>query len=158
MDELIAYRQELLSALERDVEELNHLGGSLAGQDWYRRLQGDSHTPHFFVFQIWALETHEFEVQVRRILAEDMPLLDIFEAKAWITDHYVPDEPVQTILQGFSDTRLTEIALLRELSPSDWSRAARHPWWGVHTLQWWVELQNEFIHQHIQKLTSVSPM
>ncbi len=71
-----------------------------------------------------------------------------------MTNHYDPDTPVQVILEEFTGQRIQEVSWLSSLPSENWSTTARHPWWGEHTLQWWVELQLEYSHQHLIELAA----
>jgi hypothetical protein len=152
MEELITYRQELLAALEADITTLARIETSFSSQDWYCPLGGDHSTPHFTLARIWAEDAHGFAPQIRRILDEEKPLLSVFDAEAWLADHYDPEEPARIIIENFASLRTWELGLLCGLAPASWSRTARDPRWGVHTLQWWVELQRNFSHQHLSLL------
>jgi hypothetical protein len=82
MEELIAYRQELLSILEADVTTLARIEAGISTQDWYRPLRDDQRTPHYILARLWVDEAHGFTPQIRRILDEEMPLLSVFDAEA----------------------------------------------------------------------------
>jgi hypothetical protein len=152
MEELIAYRNELLSALGRDVEELATLVSTLAADDGYRLSASSTSGAHYTLFHLWALETQDFALQLRRILEEEVPRLDSFDDAAWMASHYTLEEPIQAIIQDMVKMLSAEIEMLEGLPALSWSRFARHPRWGVHTLQWWVELQHEVTSQYLQEL------
>jgi hypothetical protein len=152
MEELIAYRHELLSALGRDVEQLTTLVSTLVEDDGYRPSDSIADVAHYTLFHLRALETQEFALLLRRILEEEMPRLASFDDAAWIASHYTVEEPVQTIIQDMVKILSEEIEMLEGLPAQSWSRFARHPRWGVHTLLWWVELQHEITSQHLQEL------
>jgi hypothetical protein len=153
MDELIAYRQELLSALERVISELSTIVGGASSKKWHRITEIDLHTPHQILAHLWGLEASEFAPYIRRINDEETPLLALFDDKAWMARHYKPKDQPRLITQDFANLRWLELNWLRQLPPSGWSRTARHPWWGVHTLQWWVELQLEYSRQHLSDIS-----
>jgi hypothetical protein len=155
MDELIAYRQELLSAMERVISELSTIVADTRLKAWYRSGEKTQHTPHSTLVHLWLLEAKEFALNIRRINDEETPLLVLFDDKAWMRSHYRPKESPRIILQEFATLRMQELDWLRRLSSASWSRTARHPWWGVHTLQWWVELQLESSHQHVSELSGL---
>jgi hypothetical protein len=153
MDELIAYRQELLSALERVVSELLIIVKDTPFKEWYRPIGHDLHTPHYTLVHLFVLEAKEFALYIRRIHDEETPLLVLFDDTAWMESHYRPKAQPRIIMQDFAHLRNQELKWLRELPPATWSRTARHPWWGVHTLQWLVELQLEYSRQHLSELS-----
>jgi hypothetical protein len=153
MDELIAYRQELLLAMQSVVPELSRIVTGTAFKDWHRKVEGELHTPFYTLVHLWVLEAKEFALNARRINDEDIPLLLVFDDIAWMGGHPRPKEQPRNIMQDFAHLRSQELDWLRELPPAGWGRTARHPWWGVHTLQWWVELQQEYSRQHLIDLT-----
>ena len=71
----------------------------------------------------------------------------------WLS-HYKPEKPAQVIFEEFSELRKQEVNGLKSLPSEGWCHTARHPWWGVHTLQWWVELQLDFSNQHLADLAA----
>lgn len=158
MDELIAYREGLLLALERVIPELSKIMIHTPLKDWHRKSVSDTHTPFYYLVHLWVLEASVFALNVRRINDEDMPLLTIFNDEAWMKSHPRPKERPRNFLQDIAALRSQELDWLRLLPPTSWSRTARHPWWGVHTLQWWVELQLEYSHQHLSLLSGLRKM
>lgn len=152
MEELFTYRQELLSALEADVSLLARIETGISTPDWFRPLGDEQTTPHYILARLWVDDAHGFTPQIRRILDEEMPQLIEFDAEAWMVDHYDPEEPAGIIIENFASLRTWEVGMLCGLPPASWSRAARNPRWGVHTLLWWVEQQRENSHQYLNQL------
>ncbi len=79
-------------------------------------------------------------------------MLAAFDAEVWMAADYNPDVPAHLIIEDFAASRQWELGMLCGLAPLSWSRIARHPRWGVHTLQWWVELQRDNSHQYLSRL------
>lgn len=155
MDEIVAYREDLLSALERVVNELTIVVAGIPSSFWLLPFGEDLNTPHYILEHLRELEAQVFAIQLGRILDEEIPLVPVFDDDAWMAIHYKPEEPALTILEDFANLRKQELNWLRKLSPAAWSCIARHPWWGVHTLQWWVELQLDYSNQHLRELSPV---
>ncbi len=86
------------------------------------------------------------------LLVEDTPTLPLFDDQAWMAEHYLPEQPVADIMAELVRLRGVELEWLHELTPLGWSRLARHPWWGMHPLQWWVEQQLDGSFQHLKRL------
>jgi hypothetical protein len=158
MEELLAYRQELLSALNDFIDELSETVADIPVKAWQLPFERASLTPHYILAHLRELEDQVFALQLPRILDEDIPLLPIFDEDNWMIAHYDPGIPAQVILEQFVRLRKREISWLRELPPDSWSRIARHPWWGLNTFQWWVELQLEYSLQHIGQLITFITM
>ena len=158
MEELDAYRESLLSALTGVVDQLSEIVAAIPHSAWQLPFGHDEHTAHYILAHLRELEIQGFSVQLCRFLEEDTPRVPLFDDAAWMASHYKPEEPVQAILADFANLRLQELNWLRGLPSACWSRTARHPWWGVRTLQWFVELQLENSHQHLGKLTAFRDM
>ena len=154
MGEIIVYRQVLLSALNEVVNELSKTVTAIPTRAWHIPLGPDSHTPHYTLAHLRELEARVFVPCLYRIQDEDSPRLPVFNDEAWMARYYQPGETVEAIMQEFAHARSQELTWLRELPTVSWSRTARHPWWGVRTLQWWVELQLDCSKQHVKQLTT----
>jgi len=155
MEELHTYRSDLITALEDVVNELSKLAAILPAGMWHQPIRPGSHTPHYILFHLRDLETQWFALELTRILSEETPTLPIFDDEAWMDSHYHPEEPASAILAELIKLRHRELYWLRNLPSESWSRLARHPWWGEHTLQWWVELQLEYSSQHLKEISTV---
>ena len=79
--------------------------------------------------------------------------MPLFDDDGWMATRYDPAEPVQSILADYARLRQQELSWLHDLPPAAWNRTARHPWWGVRTLQWWVEQCLLTARQQLEQLT-----
>ena len=154
MDELHAYRQGLLSGLEGVITELSGIVLAMPAHSWQISSGDGAHTPLYTLFHLQVLEGQVFIPVCRRIVDQNVTLLPAFDDFAWMSDHYDLEKPAQSILKEFVDLRRQEIHWLQTLPPVSWSLSARHPWWGLHTLQWWVELQLDYSKQQLTALTA----
>ena len=153
MEELEAYRADLLFALGNVIETLSRTVSSLPPDSWNKPSQPASRSRHYSLVRLRELEAQVFSPNVRRFINDQHPSLPIFDDQVWMAVHYRAEEPVSAILENLMELRRQELEWLRDLPVEGWSRVARHPWWGEHTLQWWVELQLEVSHQHLKQLS-----
>jgi len=152
MDELIAYRQGLISALESVVPELSKTVAAIPPKEWQLQNKTDTHTFHYRLAHLCEFEAQAFNTLLRRITSSGATLLPLFDDHDWIESLYNPAKPVQVIVEEFVRSLRQEVMWLRALPQDSWSLTARHPWWGVHTFQWWVELQLADFHKHLLDL------
>jgi hypothetical protein len=152
MDELIAYRQGLIAALESVVPELSKTVAAIPPKSWQVQNKTDTHTLHYRLAHLCEFEAQAFSTLLRRIASGGATLLPLFDDHDWIESLYNPAKPVQVIVEEFMRSLTQEVIWLRGLPQDSWSLTARHPWWGVHTFQWWVELQLAYSHKHILDL------
>ncbi len=155
MDELIAYRQGLLSALENVVPELSKTVEATPPKSWQIQSKTDSHTFHYILAHLCEFEAQAFNTLLRRIAGDGTPLLPLFDDHDWMENLYEPAKPVEVILEEFTRSLMKEVIWLRALPQDSWSLTTRHPWWGVHTFQWWVELQLSYFHKHLIDLAAI---
>ncbi len=158
MEEIEAYRNDLLRALEAVVEGLSETVARLPALAWHQSIHPGESTLHYFLFHLRELEAQVYTRQLPRFLAEDNPTLPVFNDNAWMAAHYRLDEPATSIMMDLDRLRSSEIEWLRGLASMSWSRQARHPWWGMRTLQWWVEQQLDESIQHRKRLPSMSDL
>ena len=153
MEELLVYRQNLLTSLDRVVTELRQAAAAIPTSAWHTPLAPGQYTPHQVLAHLRALEAGAIAVRLRHILDEQQPYLPLFDDDGWMAVHYDPSEPVTAILDDYARLRQQELSWLRDLPSAAWNRTARHPWWGVRALQWWVEQALLIARQHLEQLT-----
>jgi len=154
MDELLAYRQGLISGLEGVITELSRIVAVMSANTWQLSSKQGTHTPHYTLAHLCELEAQVFNPLLRSIADQGVPLLPVFNDITWMSSHYEAEKPAQGILEEFTHLRRQEIQWLQALPRASWSLSARHSWLGVHTLQWWVELQLDLSHQHCSALAA----
>ena len=154
MEELVEYRLDILAALEAEVPQLVQLAAGIPADAWHIPCENNWHTPHFTLSRLLLLEDQVFTIYIRRIVEENTPLLPLFDIDAWLAEHYVSATPAQAMLDQFTHLRTQQVTWLRNLPRQAWSRTARHPWWGMRTLQWWVELQLDYTRRHLQVIAT----
>jgi hypothetical protein len=156
VDELVAYRQGLISALENVVPELSKTVAAIPSKEWQIKNKTGTHTSHYSLAHLCEFEAQAFSTLLRRIESGGAPLLPLFDDHDWTESLYKPAKPVQVILEEFTCALTQEVIWLRALPQDSWSLTARHPWWGVHTFQWWVELQLAYFHKHLIDLAALA--
>ncbi len=153
MEELFTYRQDLLSALDGVIRDLYRLMSILPEGVWRKSFGSAAKTPHFRLALLRALECEVFPVYIHSILSAQATVLEPFHMESWEKDQYQLGEPIGDILDDLADHRKQELIFLRNISPVDWSKSTRHPWYGKRTVQWWVELQLDISRQLVTELS-----
>ncbi len=152
MEELLTYRKNLLEALEGVVNELGKAAKAIPAAAWHTTTAAGQPTPHQVLAHLRALEAQAIAVRLRRILDESEPYLPLFDDDGWMEGNYDPNEAVSSILDDYARLRQEELSWLKDLPSAAWNRTARHPWWGVRALQWWVEQCLLVARQHLEQL------
>lgn len=152
MEELLDYRKNLLEALEGVVSEVRQAAEAIPAAAWHTAPLPGQPTPHQVLAHLRAIEAHAIAVRLRRILEESEPYLPLFDDDGWMAGNYDPSEAVTSILEDYVNLRQEELTWFKDLPPAAWNRTARHPWWGLRALQWWVEQCLLVARQHLEQL------
>ncbi len=154
MEELWAYRQRLLERHAAQVGELRrHL--SSRPEDQLRTAPGRGEwSVHQVAAHLRDVEVQAYVPRVHRMLAETEPLLQDFDAEAFMAGHYDPAEPIDQIVADLEQARLGVRRLLAFDDRRVWSRTGRHPALGSLTVQAWIERAVSHFDEHLQGLNS----
>jgi hypothetical protein len=106
------------------------------------------------------LVTHLLDTETRfyvpffeRIQAEDFPCLSGLDDPSTGTGgRTTAGQTLLASLAEYRNLRQHTAGRLEALPPQVWNRLGRHPWWGVRTLQWWVEQCQAHARRHFQQL------
>jgi hypothetical protein len=150
-DNLLLYRKRMLQRLKTVGDDLSQASADIPAEKWHTPA-ADGETPHLILARQRAVEAQVFSVRLRRILDEEVPNLPLFVEEAWMAEHYDPSEPPEEVLAEYNDLRSQELAWLKSASPQDWNRTGRHPWWGIRSLQWWVEQALRYSEEQLRRL------
>lgn len=112
---------------------------------------------HQMVAHVRDMEAQVYELRLRRTFNENQPHFPNFDADAWMSEHYRPDEPLEDMLDSFQANIRATVDWLEYLPPEAWSRHSRHEVMGEFTLQAWAERGLAHIEEHLkavkQKMT-----
>ncbi len=90
-------------------------------------------------------------VRLRRLLAEDCPLLPNYDERQWATAlHY--DGPIEPSLAFKKSARDVSLGLLQVLSEHDWQRHGTHTERGTYTMSDWLVDYAEHPHIHADQI------
>jgi len=156
MEELLEYRTNLVEQLTEINQEIKRVIVDLPVQSLHTPWVKGTITPHQLLSHLRLVEVEIFASRIHRILVENQPYLDLFEDERWMQVSYDPAEPVEDILQIYEQARQQEITWIKQMPISAWNRTGRHPWFGVRTLQWWVELCLSYARERLSWLRTGS--
>lgn len=154
-ENLILYRKHLLERFVSVVNDLAQAAAAVPPERWHSPIP-EGGTPHRVLAHLRAIEAQALSLRLQRILDEMEPYLPLFNDSQWMAAHYDPDEPPEEILAAYRGLRREEVQMVKDLPPQGWNRTSRHPWWGVKTLQWWVEQILHYSEQHLQQIRATN--
>lgn len=137
--ELYEYRQNLLAAWIRQPEDVLLALAYYPKVRWHQPLPGSEWSAHQWLAVLRTLEARLILPSLQRILDEDQPQLERFDPVDWLAAEYRPEQPLDHLLAAYAELRAREHHRVAEVRALLWNRSGRHPWFGVRTLQWWVE-------------------
>jgi len=148
-DQLFDYRTRLLARLESQPAEVAAMLAAFPEPEWYRPRGAEGRSLHHLAAHVRNVESMAFLPRLRRILAEERPVLEPFPSHDWSDGDYQPDEPMTQILAGWSQARTEVLDVLPKPADAAWSRTGFHPPSGQRTLQWWAERIYDHARQHL---------
>jgi hypothetical protein len=149
MEQLIEYRQQLLTRLEGSAREFRVACQAAAGRTVAR--EADEWNVHQIAVHARDVEKMVYGARIRRSLEEENPLFQNFDGDTWIAEHYDPNESLASVLDELVDSVEQIVARLRELPPEVWTRPSKHETYGTgFTTQAWVERSLAHIDEHLK--------
>ncbi len=139
MKELETYRERMVRRWQAVVQHLEEAAAHIPPETWRAAPASGGMTCHQALAYLHDMEAQVIAPSIRILLAgEQTPLPPCPDMSAWLAQ-YRPGEAPQDILRAYARLREEEAALLFGRGEPPWSAQARHPRFGVRTLQWWVE-------------------
>lgn len=90
-------------------------------------------------------------VRLRRLIAEDLPLIHAYDEPEWARRlHY--DRPIEASLAVVAAVRGSSLQLLEALTPSEWERTGTHSESGAYSLDRWLLIYAEHTHGHADQI------
>ena len=155
MNQLLEYRVKLISHLEATTEEFRQ--ACLAVDAPFKAVDEGGWNTHQLAAHTRDVDKLVYGMRIRRIVEEDDPVFQDFDAEQWMAVHYNADEPLASILEELPASVKETAAMLRELPPEAWSRESSHEiYGGGFTLQTWVERGLAHIQEHLETVKKVS--
>jgi hypothetical protein len=152
MEELLEYRQRMINKIDSAPELVD--AAILRIKDPTQPLEADGWNIHQVVAHMRDVNQHVYLLRLHRIIDEENPMFEDFNGDAWMAEHYQPHEPIQKLASEFKEQCSTSVDWLKNLPHEDWNRPGRHPSFGKHSLQWWVERTLAHISEHLVQLES----
>lgn len=90
-------------------------------------------------------------IRIRRLLAEDAPVLDAYDEKTF-AEKLTSDRPVEPSLQAMRWARETCSQLLDRMTEEDWRIAGTHSESGRYTTEDWLRIYAAHAHDHAEQI------
>jgi hypothetical protein len=153
-EQLLDYRRQLLGRLEAQPGEFAAAVAAIPASAWHMPRDRLGRNLLDIAAHLRDVETQVFLPRIRRMLAEDNPVLTLEASHDEASAGSEREAAMTTILAGWSQARAELAALVRPLAPAGWTRAGFYPPAGTRTVQWWVERAYGHARDHQHALQS----
>ena len=92
-------------------------------------------------------------IRLRRLLAEDQPVIHAYDQDAYARQLHYGDRPIESSLQALRFARETTAELLDRLQAADWTRMGTHPEHGPYGIEQWLKIYASHAHNHAEQIT-----
>jgi hypothetical protein len=90
-------------------------------------------------------------IRLRRLLAEDMPVIRGYDEPEWARRlHY--DRPTVASLAVTAAVRASSLELLEALTPAEWERTGTHSDSGAYSVDRWLRIYAGHTHDHADQI------
>ena len=143
-DDLVRRYKEGPDVLERAVAGLGEaeLDHRPAPGEW---------TPREVVHHCADSETMS-AIRLRKLLAEEEPLIQGYDEEEWARRLHYGDRPIAPSLAAVRAARATSAAILERLSEADWARTGTHSESGPYGVEQWLEIYAAHCHDHAEQI------
>lgn len=146
--ELKDYRQHLIDRFEQATAEF--VAACRAVKSPHAPTEEGGWNVHQIVAHVWDVDKQAYGLRMRRILAEDHPSFENYDADSWFASQYDAAIPLETMLGEFESRMAEVLPILRSLPPEAWNRMGNHQIQGDLTLQAWVERGLAHVLEHLE--------
>jgi hypothetical protein len=97
-------------------------------------------------------------IRLRRLLAEDDPVIAGYDENAFAAKLHYHDRPIAPSLAALEAARATTVQLLERLTEEDWRRTGTHTEDGPYGVEHWLRTYAAHGHDHAEQIRrAVSP-
>src|SRR4051794_33427813 len=145
-----AARRTLIDPYRDGVAEVEQALAGAGDDDLDRRPAPSEWTAREVAHHLADSETMS-TIRLRRLLAEDEPLIHAYDEKEFAARlHY--DRPIDGSLAVFAAVRTANVELLATLSEPEWRRAGTHSDEGPYSVETWLRIYATHGHDHADQI------
>ena len=143
-------RSELLRRARSGVADLDDALAGATDADLDRPQPSGGWTAREVVHHLADSESMAY-VRLRRLVAEDDPLIQAYDEPEWARRlHY--ERPIASSRAVLAAVRAASLDLLESLTPEEWERAGTHSESGVYSVDHWLEIYADHTHDHADQI------
>ncbi len=91
-------------------------------------------------------------IRLRRLIAEDDPLIVGYDGDEFARRLHYSDRPIGPALDAIAGARATTAQILAGLTEAEWGRTGTHSESGPYGVERWLEIYAEHCHEHAEQI------
>jgi hypothetical protein len=144
-------RRELVERYKQGPEVVARALADIADDELDARPAPDDWTPREVVHHLADSEMTS-AIRLRRLLAEDDPIIVGYDEAEFARRLFYAERPIQAALDAFRASRETTAELLERLSDDQWARSGTHTESGPYGVETWLEIYAAHAHDHADQI------
>jgi hypothetical protein len=146
----VADRAALLERYRTAVADLQDAVAGIAEADLDRAPATGVWTARQVIHHLADSEAMAY-IRLRRLLAEDMPVIRGYDEPEWARRlHY--DRSIEASLGVTAAVRAASLELLETLTPAEWARTGTHSDSGAYSVERWLSIYAGHTHEHADQI------
>ena len=94
-------------------------------------------------------------IRLRRLIAENNPLIVGYDGDEFARRLHYDDRPVEPALAAIAAARSTTVQILDRLIDEEWRRTGTHSESGPYGVERWLEIYADHCHEHADQIRTV---
>ncbi len=91
-------------------------------------------------------------IRLRRLVAEDAPLIVGYDGDEFARRLHYGDRPIEPALAAIDGARQTTAQILDALTEAEWGRTGTHSEMGPYGVERWLEIYSAHCHEHADQI------
>jgi hypothetical protein len=91
-------------------------------------------------------------IRLRRLIAEERPLIQGYDEMAFAERLYYDTRPIAASLDALKAARATSAEILERLTEDEWAREGTHSESGAYSVESWLEIYAAHAHDHADQI------
>ena len=96
-------------------------------------------------------------IRLRRLIAEDEPLIVGYDGDEFARRLHYADRPIEPALAALAAARATTAQSLRGLTEAEWARTGKYSDSGPYGVEHWLEIYAVHCHDHADQIRAAVP-
>jgi hypothetical protein len=144
-------RADLIQRYREGPDVLEQAVAGLTDDELDRRPGPGEWTPREVVHHCADSETMS-AIRLRKLLAEDEPLIQGYDEEEWARRLHYGERPIAPSLAAVRAARESSASLLEALDEAEWARTGTHSESGPYGVGQWLEIYAAHCHDHAEQI------